>query len=79
MIPLIATLCIFYEQFREKSLPYIVIILFSLFAYGIFILELYMFKYLYNFKNRNERLADAFSECYIEFLKNDNSDDKENT
>lgn len=77
LIPLIATLCIFYEQFKEKSVPYIVIITASLLIYGMILLGINMFKYEYNFKNRNVRLADAFSECYIEFLKNDSSDDIE--
>lgn len=79
LISLIATLCIFYEQFKEKSFPYIFIITATLFFYGIILLGTNMLKYEYNFKNRNVRLADAFSEYYIEFLKNDNSDDIENT
>lgn len=78
LIPLIATLCIFYVQFKEISVPYIAIIITSLIIYGMILLEISIFKYEYNFKNRNARLADSFSECYIEFLKNDNSDDIEN-
>lgn len=75
LIPLIATLCIFYVQFKEKSVPYITIIITSLIIYGMILLGIYMFKYEYNFKNRNARLADAFSEYYIEFLKNEGNDD----
>lgn len=79
LIPLIATLCIFYVQFKEKSVPYIAIITALLLIYGMILLGINMFKYEYNFKNRNVRLADAFSECYIEFLKNENYKDIENS